>query len=101
MLFYFTRNDNRTDIEIIEVKHDGHKRKQLNRISYPHLKAVDIRPGSKLVIFGKQYFVVDYEDKVTRDALSAAQQWCARARAPPPSLSRCPRTASPIPCPCP
>ena len=97
MLFYFTRNDGRTDIEIIEVKHDGHKRKHLNRITYPHLKAIDIRPGAKLVIFGKQFHVVDYEDKVTRDALGAQQSRCGCTPSLPRAFALSPASLSPPP----
>jgi nucleoside-diphosphate kinase len=65
------RNNGTQDIEIVDPKH---KRRQLSRIPYPHLKAEDIRPGGKLVIFGKQYVVLDYADSVTRDSLGKAQQ---------------------------
>jgi nucleoside-diphosphate kinase len=50
-----------------------HRRKHLARIAFPHLAALDVRPGAKLVIFGRQYRVEDYEDKHTRDALARAQ----------------------------
>ena len=69
-LFYFVRNDGRIEIEMTECKH---RRKHLARIAFPHLQAVDVRPGAKLVIFGRQYRVDDYEDKHTRDSLARAQ----------------------------
>ena len=71
VLHYFRKNNGSSDVEIM-----GAKRKQLARIAYPHLRAEDIRPGGKLVIFGKQYRVEDYEDRHTRDALGRAQQGC-------------------------
>jgi len=58
------------EIEMMECKH---RRKHLARIAFPHLKAIDVRPGTKLVIFGRQYRVDDYEDKHTRDSLSKVQ----------------------------
>jgi hypothetical protein len=76
VLFYFIRNDERVDIEIMEMKH---RRKHLARIAFPHLKAVDIRPGAKVVIFGRQYIVEGYEDKHTSDTLGKSQQrWVKR-----------------------
>jgi len=72
-LFFFIRNDERIEIEIMDKKH---KRKHLARIAFPHLKAADIRPGGKVVIFGRQYRVDGYEDKHTADVLGKAQQRC-------------------------
>ena len=72
-LFYYARNNNTTDIEIVDPKH---KRRQLSRMPYPHLKAEDVRPGGKLVIFGKQYSVLDYADAQTRETLGKSQQTC-------------------------
>ena len=67
----YVRNNGTHDIEIVDPKH---KRRQLSRIPYPHLKADDVRPGGKLVIYGKQYIVLDYADSQTRDSLGKSQQ---------------------------
>jgi hypothetical protein len=67
----YVRNNGTHDIEIVDPKH---KRRQLSRIAYPHLKAEDVRPNGKLVIYGKQYSVLDYADTFTRDSLGKSQQ---------------------------
>ena len=67
----YVRNNGTHDSEIVDPKH---KRRQVSRIPYPHLKAEDVRPNGKLVIYGKQYSVLDYADTFTRDSLGKSQQ---------------------------
>lgn len=70
-LFYFIKNDGRVDVEILEP---AKKRKFLSRVHYPSLKLEDIRPGGKVIIYGRMYSVVDYEDGPTRAALGRTQE---------------------------
>lgn len=74
-LLYYVKNNGNTDVEIVDPKH---KRRQLARIHYPHLKVENVRPGGKLVIFGKQYSVDDYGCPFTRETLGKENQRCAR-----------------------
>jgi hypothetical protein len=102
-LSYFVRNNGETDIEIIgecacgprlpsacacsswgccftlcthaqSLAEQKHRRKFLARMPFKDLKLDDVRPGAKVVIFSRQYVVVDYEDKATREALGKTQQ---------------------------
>jgi hypothetical protein len=76
VLLYYKKNNGENDIEIVNPKT---KRKQLSRIAYPHLKAENIRPGGKLVIFGKQYNVDDYGCPMTRATWGKMSQTCVLA----------------------
>ena len=94
-MLYYNKNNGETDIEIVNPKT---KRRQLARIAYPHLKAENIRPGGKLVIFGKQYNVEDFGCPFTREQLGKMSQTCVTLRMRPSyPYSRATRTP-PSPC---
>lgn len=162
-LFLYTRNNGKSEIEIVRHLLHGERKRHLARVAFP-LTPRDVRPGeycrllaaaallawlctkgstqggacesglsalapgargrcgsltvsvptrapagARLVIFGRQYSVEGYDDKHTRDTLSAAQRRCvrvccecagvcARVRAlHPPSRGGCPPPTRPHP----
>ena len=69
LVYYVKRGGD--ELEIFDPKR---RRRFLARTHYPSLLLKDIKVGSKICIFSRQYDVTGYDDEATARALGQAQQ---------------------------
>ena len=73
--YVLTYRTERGEIEILDLKN---RRPFLKRTVEHNVRLSDLYPGNKLVLFGRQYDIVDYADEFTRRAFDdLMQKTCA------------------------